>query len=289
MRTFKVAKAGAGLRADAFIAKKMPGFSRSTLKSLFDGMHAKLNGRPVKASQKLSVKDELSIETSSLNSKPQVVELPVIFENDDVIVMNKSSGMLTHSKGAINLEPTVASFVLTKITDKTLTGNRAGIVHRLDRGTSGVIIAAKNSPTLKFLQKQFSQRKVKKSYLAIVEGVPEPETASIDAPIGRNPKRPQSFKVTASGKPAQTDYKVLKQLAVDGRTVSLLELRPKTGRTHQLRVHLAYLGHPILNDSLYGRGEGQIKLHAAELELALPGGARQIFKVSPPKDFEVLA
>jgi 23S rRNA pseudouridine1911/1915/1917 synthase len=159
-------------------------------------------------------------------------------------------------------------------------------VHRLDRATSGVIIAAKSSESLKYLQKQFSQRRTKKTYYAVVEDWPEQDDALIDATLLRNPKKPQTFKVGAGGKPAQTEYKVVKKFEKSGQKYTLLELKPVTGRTHQLRVHLAYIGHPIVGDAVYGKAGGYTYLHAARLEATLPGGERKVFEAPLPKIFK---
>jgi 23S rRNA-/tRNA-specific pseudouridylate synthase len=122
-----------------------------------------------------------------------------------------------------------------------------------------------------------------KSYLAIIEGTLEPEKALIDAPIARNPAKPQTFVVQAAGKPAQTEYETLKHIQKNGKTFSLLKLMPRTGRTHQLRVHLAYLGHPIVGDGVYGRGGPKLLLHAESLELTLPDKSRRTFKADVPE------
>jgi 23S rRNA pseudouridine1911/1915/1917 synthase len=159
-------------------------------------------------------------------------------------------------------------------------------VHRLDRGTSGVIIAAKNNNSLKWLQKQFSQRKVKKQYCAIAEGLFDTKEALIDAPIGRNPLRPQTFKALSSGKPALTQYKVIKELKKDGKNFSELKIAPLTGRTHQIRVHLAYIGHPVVGDNLYGHDSRQLLLHARSLELTLPDKGRRVFSAPLPGPIE---
>lgn len=291
MRQFKTAAKDEGTRVDVFLAAKYPEFTRSSLSGLFDKGLINVNGRPAKRSHSLKAGDELEVDDRLLRTEPPIVELPIIYEDADVVVMDKPAGLLTHSKGALNLEPTVASFLKTKITDSSLTGNRAGIAHRLDRGTSGVIIGAKTEPALKWLQKQFSTRKTKKTYLAVVEGQPEPAEAIIHAPIERNPRRPQTFRVGAGGKPAQTAYKVLSTAEKNGKLYSLLELTPVTGRTHQLRVHLAYIGHPIVGDRIYGRMYARIYvgrplLHAKNLELRLPGGQTKAFTVKEPAEFE---
>lgn len=277
------------MRADVFIAKNYPQFTRATLAKLFDGIHILVNGQPVKHGYRVRVSDKVKVDVSPLKSVPEAVDIPILYQDDDVVVMNKPAGMLTHSKGSLNDEATVASFLATKITDETLTGNRAGIVHRLDRVTSGVIIGAKNSSTQAWLQKQFSSRMVKKTYYAAVEGVPETKIAIIDAPIGRNPKHPQTFMVTPLGRSAQTEYKVLSTIENDGKAISLVELKPTTGRTHQLRVHMAYIGHPIVGDGVYGHQNNHMMLHAHKLELTLPGGHRKVFSAPLADIFKELA
>lgn len=283
----------AGKRVDVFLAENLPDFSRSSLVGLFDKNLVMVNGRAVKPSYKLREKDKLKADISLLTARPGDIKLPVMYEDENVIVIDKPAGVLTHSKGGLNTEATVASFVGPMLNDENLVGNRAGIVHRLDRMTSGVIITAKNAKALKQLQKQFSTRKVKKIYLAIVEGVPSPQEAIIDAPIERNPKRPQTFRVGSGGKPSQTRYKVLKVLnrptprfQKAAKSYSLLELKPETGRTHQLRVHLKYIGHPIVGDRVYGHDGENMYLHAKSLKITLPRGRQMQFEAPEPKIFK---
>jgi 23S rRNA pseudouridine1911/1915/1917 synthase len=205
-----------------------------------------------------------------------------LFEDENCIVINKPAGVLTHALGKHGNEASVASFLRGKVIG--LDGDRAGIVHRLDRATSGVIIGAKNQETLSMLQKQFALRKVKKTYMAVVEGLPDPSEAIIDMPIERNPKAPATFRVGTNGKPSRTHYKVVRS----NQQYSLLELKPETGRTHQLRVHLAKIGHPIVGDPLYGAGAygDQLFLHALSLEITIPGGERKTFTAPLPSVFE---
>jgi 23S rRNA pseudouridine1911/1915/1917 synthase len=221
-----------------------------------------------------------------LNITPEPIKLPVIYEDDDVVVMNKPAGVLTHAKGCINTEATVATFMSGKITDESLTGNRAGIVHRLDRATSGVIICARNSQSQIWLQKQFSQRKTKKTYMAVVEGEPKPREAIIDVPIERNPKKPQTFRAGQGGKPAQTKYRVIETITKGSKSYSLLELIPVTGRTHQIRVHLKYIGHVIVGDWVYGHDGSNMLLHAKSLEITLLNRKRRTFTVPIPPVFK---
>lgn len=286
MRKFKVGVAGVGQRADVFVAGKYPEFARSALARLFDDGLVLINSKPAKAGQNLRLRAQISVDDKLLKTQPEPIDLPVLYEDEDVVVINKPAGVLSHSKGALNTEPTVASFLIGKITDKNLTGNRAGIVHRLDRRTSGVIIGAKSEKALKHLQKQFSTRKTTKIYQAIVEGHPEPPAAIIDAPIERDPKRPQSFRVGAGGKPAQTQYNTLKTFKKGDKYHSLLSLTPVTGRTHQLRIHLAYIGHPIVGDGVYGHDGPVMLLHALSLGVNLPNGQKGDFSAPLPKYFE---
>lgn len=285
MPNFKVKETEAGQRADVFVADKFPKFSRSALHRLFDRQSVKIDGRLAKASHKLHIGEKLFVDDLLLRAVPPAIGIPIIYEDENVVVMDKPAGVLTHSKGALNDEATVASFLKAKITDEKLAGNRAGIVHRLDRPTSGVMIGAKNADTQVFLQKQFAQRRTKKIYLAVIEGQLDPPSAVIDAPILRNPHKPQTFKVGSSGKTAQTEYRTLETFTKGGKTYSLLELKPTTGRTHQLRVHLTYIGHPIVGDHIYGQAGDHMLLHAESLELTLPGGHRKVFKAPRPGYF----
>lgn len=283
MKTFVVDEKFAGSRADLFIADKYPEFTRSSLGGLFDRQLVQIEKKPAKAGHKVKEGEKISVDDRLLKLGVKDIKMPIVYQDDDVIAINKPAGILTHSKGGLNMEPTVASFISSRIADINLNGNRAGIVHRLDRGTSGIIITAKTAEAQKWLQKQFSTRKVKKTYDAVVEGVLEPKSAIIEVPIGRNPKRPQTFRADAGGKAASTTYKVSKTFTKNGQQYSLVELTPKTGRTHQLRVHLAHIKHPIVGDVVYGGSGKEMQLHASELEITLPNGKRMVFKAPMPK------
>ncbi len=281
----KINESAIGLRADVLVTQRYSNFSRSTLLTLFDRQLVTINGKPAKPGQKIRLGDKLSIDDKILKKIPSKIDLPIIYEDKDVLVINKPAGILTHSKGTFNEEPTVASFIRDKI-DQSLTGNRAGIVHRLDRATSGVIICAKNLPTQTWLQKQYSQRKVQKQYLAIVEGKLKTQRAIIDAPIARNPKNPRSFMVNNHGKSAQTEYRVIESFQRAGKAYSVVSLKPVTGRTNQIRVHLKFIGHPIVGDDLYGHPGGNLMLHARQLKITLPGGKNTVFSVPEPQYFK---
>lgn len=289
-KEYEVKQVGKKNRLDVFVAEQYPSFTRSALEALFDQKLVQVNGEPAKASHKVKPGDKVSVDETLLKLEPPAIDLPVIYEDNDAIVINKPAGILTHSKGALNLEGTVASFIKPKLKfPRTVLGNRAGIVHRLDRATSGVIITAKNAEALSKLQKQFSKRKAKKAYIAVVEGVLKPEAAIIDAPVARNPAKPQTFKVTASGKPAITEYRTIKSFKKSGKNYSLLELKPRTGRTHQLRVHMSYIGHPIVGDPVYGHGGDSLLLHAESLEITLPDSQRKIFTAPTPERIKEFA
>jgi 23S rRNA pseudouridine1911/1915/1917 synthase len=286
MKKFRVSQADAGSRLDIYIASQYPQFTRSSLEALFDRGSVQVNGNTAKASAKVRENDDVTLDDELMHAEPPEIDLPVLYEDDNVIVINKPDGVLTHSKGALNLEASVASFIRPRLNDKSLSGNRAGIVHRLDRHTSGIIITAKNEASQKWLQKQFSTRRVKKNYAAIVEGTLDPEKALIDAPIARNPSRPQTFIVSAMGRPAQTEYETLRQIIKNSKHYSLLSLVPRTGRTHQLRVHLAYIHHPIVGDNIYGHAGPKLLLHAKSLELTLPDKTRKVFSAPVPDKIE---
>lgn len=269
-------------RLDNELAERYPETSRSTWQKHIKAGHVKVNG-DVQESPKFEVTENDTIAVDV----PQVADhseesLPIVYIDDNVIVINKPAGVLTHAKGALNDEFTVAEF-FRRYSTYNADSNRPGIVHRLDRDTSGIMIGARNDEAASLLQKQFADRKAKKEYMAIVSGRPAQETALIDLPIGRNPTAPSTFKVDAGGKPAQTVYEVVKS----NDAVSMVQLRPKTGRTHQLRVHMQYLGTPIVGDRVYGGTPAdRLYLHAKSLEVTIPGGERKVFTVDTPTEFD---
>lgn len=273
-------------RLDQYVTEQLGDVSRASAAKLIERGFVAVNGSPqLKAGYRIRQNDIIAVKYDAEEAAaiPEI-ELPIVFEDKHCVVINKPVGLLTHSKGAFNPEATVATWLSARLSG--MTGDRAGIVHRLDRATSGVMICAKTPAALSWLQKQFAQRNVKKTYVAVVKGSLANEQAVIDMPIERNPKKPQTFRVGSNGKPAVTSYKVL----AANDTYSLLELTPATGRTHQLRVHLEHLKHPIFGDTLYG-GESadRLYLHAHKLELTLPNKSRQVFEVPVPPEFQELA
>jgi 23S rRNA pseudouridine1911/1915/1917 synthase len=280
------------MRLDAYLQQRHPNVSRAYLQRLIKSGQVKVNGlRQTKNGAIIKQSDEIVLE-QDFENRPALLatEIPVIYEDSECVIINKPVGILTHSKGAFNHEASVASWLSGRPDfsfEMEDCNERAGIVHRLDRATSGVMICAKNPTALRHLQKQFQDRKAKKTYVARIEGILAPVEAMVDLPIERNPKQPSRFRVGHNGKPAQTTYRSLQEIiGPSGKPDQLVELKPFTGRTHQLRVHLAYLKHPIVGDSFYGgRAAERMFLHAHCLEITLPNKKRDTFTAEIPKIF----
>ncbi len=267
-------------RLDVELAERYPETSRSTWQKYIKAGQVSINGVVITSpKQDITENDQISIVS------PEVLdfsknELPIVYIDDNIIVINKPNGVLSHSKGVLNDEFTVADF-FRRYTTYNLDTNRPGIIHRLDRDTSGVMIGARNQETAVLLQKQFADRKTKKTYYAVLNGIPKLDKANIDLPIARNPSAPSTFRVDSKGKSAITKYEVI----ATSNKYSLVRLQPQTGRTHQLRVHMKYLNTPILGDKVYGKPAERLFLHAQSIEITIPGGNRQTFTVPIPQDF----
>lgn len=267
-------------RLDIELAERFPETSRSTWQKHVKAGHVTVNGAAVESPKMdITAKDTIVVNVPELSDFSKD-ELPIMYMDDNVIVIDKPVGVLSHSKGALNDEFTVAEF-FRRYTTYNLDTNRPGIIHRLDRDTSGVMIGARNPETATLLQKQFADRKTKKTYFAVIDGTLDQDEALIDLPIARNPSAPSTFRVDPKGKTAQTSYTVLR---TDGK-LTLVELRPKTGRTHQLRVHMKYMNTPIHGDRVYGKESDRLYLHAHSLEITIPSGNRQIFTSPMPDEF----
>ncbi len=254
-------------RLDHLLSAQHPEYNRSTLQKFIKQGFVTVDGM-VATKPNQAVLPATKIALNLPASKRELPQIPVIYEDDNVLVLNKPAGLLSMVKGEYCPEPTLEDYGL--------------LVHRLDRDTSGVVILAKNPETQKLLRRQFQDRKAHKTYYAIVEGHPKQSEALIDLPIERNFKQPNTFLVTPNGKASQTYYKVIKQ----NDRYSLLELKPTTGRTHQLRVHLKYLGTPILGDRVYGDEASRLFLHAHSLEITIPEGQRRTFTAPLPPEFD---
>lgn len=278
-----------GQRLDQYVIEHHPRLSRAFAVKLIESGKVLVNGGSEKPGYKTRLTDDIFIDfdESTLDIIPNI-NLPIIYEDADVVVIDKPAGVISHARGRYWDEPSVASFVRSRVTDESdlleqpSEPTRAGIVHRLDRATSGVMICSKNAHSLKVLQKQFGDRSVSKQYVAVVSGHISPDEAIIDIPIERNPKAPSTFRAGSDGKPAQTTYHV----ETHGKEHDFVLLKPHTGRTHQLRVHLAYIKHPIVGDTLYnGQEASRLYLHAKSLEIVLPSGERKIFEAPVPPEF----
>jgi len=278
-------------RLDRYISEILNILSRSQIKAR--NLKAKINGKEVKISRLVKQGDHLEMfweDSPPVDIIPQDIPLEIIYEDEKCVVVNKIQGMVVHP-GAGNRQGTLANALYYRrlnfgggeIKDSV----RPGIVHRLDKETSGIIIAAYDEQTHAFLAQQFKERKVQKNYIAIINGTPKNIKGRIETFIARDPKNRKRFTVSTYGKNAVTFYKVIKSW----QTHSLVLLRPRTGRTHQLRVHLQYIGHPILGDPVYGCGEKQfpdvsLMLHSKSLKITLPGTTEScIFKSVIPDRF----
>lgn len=288
------------MRLDKYLAQQHPDLTRSELQQHIKAGAVTVNGVVVvKPAFDVSVDTDiieftLSTQPDFANEIQDFAAKHVIYQDDNVVVINKPAGLLVHAKGGIDHEFTVADYVRAQFDPAERAehsdNNRLGIVHRLDRATSGVMICARNLATAGMLSRQFAERKAHKTYLAVTECIPAELTAQINLPIGRNLSRPATFRVDGKGKVAITDYQVLR-INEDG--TALLELKPQTGRTHQLRVHLSYIGCPIVGDPIYSHGDsryndGRLMLHAWQLEISIPGAdgnVRRTFIAEPPREF----
>lgn len=256
------------VRLDILMKEIYKSYNRSTLQKFIESGFVAVGGElVVKPNAKVERGAKIDLKVPEV-MKNADLRPEIIYEDENVLVVNKPSGLLSEAKGEYCPERTLADYGL--------------VAHRLDRDTSGVMILAKSEEVQKFLKKQFQDRKVHKTYYAVVPGQLKLEEARIDLPMLRDLKRPTTFRVDANGKEAETFYKVLR---CDGAH-SLVELRPTTGRTHQLRVHMKYLGHPIVGDTVYGGEKAdRLYLHAGLLEITLPGGVRKVFTAELPENF----
>ena len=280
-------------RLDSYIAEELEDLSRTTVKRLIDEEKILVNGKKQKSSYKPEIGDVISIdmpEAREIKLEAQNIPVPVIYEDNDIIVVNKPKGMVVHPANG-NPDGTLVNAILA-MCKNSLSGIggeiRPGIVHRLDKDTSGLLIVAKNDTAHIKMSKQIQDRKVTKKYIALVKGVIAENEATIDLPIARSTKDRKKMGVDPNGKNAITHFKVLKRYD----KYTLLELKIDTGRTHQIRVHMSYIGHPVVGDSVYSNGknefdiEGQM-LHARYLEFKHPITGEELKLEAPiPEYFE---
>ena len=293
MPNYKVQDTDINKRADVFLQEHLPNFSRSLIKQLTLKNQLIFNQKLIKANYKFKTTGQLKFSPKFKQSElNQSIKLKIIYEDDDLVVINKPAGIIVHARSNNWAEVSIASSLRqylswSKLTYPTTKEElRKGIVHRLDKGTSGVLICAKNDQTVNKLQLQFKQRLVQKTYLAITtKGTKLPQQALIDKPIARHLKDHTKFVADLRGRQSQTYFKIRQEYP----GYYLLEIKPQTGRTHQIRVHLSSLNCPIVGDKLYkGVSASRLMLHAHEISFKHPTTDQPVtFKAELPKDFNL--
>ena len=292
MELLKVKEGEENSRIDAYISSKTD-ISRVTVQRLIKEGNVLVNNKEVKASYKTKIDDEISVEEEKpkeIEIKAQNIPIPILYEDNDIIVVNKPKGMVVHPANG-NLDGTLVNAVMAICKD-SLSGIggeiRPGIVHRLDKDTSGVIIVAKNDKAHINLSEQIKNHQVEKTYIALVRGIVKENQATIDMPISRSTKDRKKMAVNKNGKRAVTHFIVLKRFPKDNCT--LLQVKIETGRTHQIRVHMAEIGHPLIGDTVYSSGknpwgiEGQC-LHAKSLKFKHPITEKEMYIEAPLPEY----
>jgi 23S rRNA pseudouridine1911/1915/1917 synthase len=299
--TLQVSESDVDTRLDAYLAAHIDGWSRSRLQRLIDEEDVLVNGHTVKASYKVSANDEIEVELTPpavSNFTPENIPLDIVFEDDDLIVINKPAGLVVHPAAGIQ-SGTLANALAYHFQQLSTRAGaiRPGIVHRLDKDTSGLLVAAKTESSHEHLADQFRAREVFKSYVALVYGVVKQQEGRIEQPIARDPRNRTRMAIVAGGRGALSLYKVRRSYG----SFTLLDVEIKTGRTHQIRVHLSWLKHPVVGDELYAGGRdnnlqdvrlrAQIRklnrqfLHAEQLKFAHPKtGAKMEFVAALPTE-----
>jgi len=281
-----------GERLDRLLSTRVTGVSRSFAQALMKAGDVLVNEQPAKPAYRVRVGDRIEVLLPPAEPpeelEPLYLPIPVLYEDDDVIVFDKPAGLVTHPAPGHEHDTLVNALKAIRPGLRLRASDRPGIVHRLDKDTSGLLVVAKHEAARLSLVQQWQSRSVEKRYLALVHGVVEPEDGTIDAPIGRDPSDRKRMGVGPGGRPAVTHFRVLERF----QRATLLELDLVTGRTHQIRVHLAFIGHPVVGDDLYGRRPFVVPvprqfLHATFLRFELPGTRRQIALQTPlPRDLQ---
>ena len=275
-------------RLDVFLARECPEVSRSQIQRLITEGLVAIGGRTTKASARLEVGDEVRLtipEAKPTDLLAQKIALVIVYQDEDLLVVDKPAGLAVHPAAGRD-SGTLVNAVLAVCPEIRGIGGelRPGIVHRLDRDTSGLMVVAKNEKAYADLSRQIRERSITKGYLALAIGYVDPAEGIIDAPIGRAPHNRKRMAIVEGGREARTGYRVLEK----PKGHSLLEVRPETGRTHQIRVHFASIGHPLAGDSLYGgRAAGLERhfLHADRLGFRLPGSGEYVeFESALPEE-----
>ena len=275
-------------RIDSYLSNKL-NISRSKIQKLIKEDNILVNGEVPKTNYKVKLNDKIEIlekeQEEITDIKPTNIPLDIVYEDDYLMIINKKSGLVTHPAPG-HYDDTLVNAVLYYLNKGPTTNIRPGIVHRLDKDTSGLMIIAKDEKTQELLSDMISKKEVERKYLAIVDGRIIENTATIDAPIGRNPEDRQKMQVNAKGKSAITDIKVLERF----KNNTFIEATLKTGRTHQIRVHLNYIGHTVTNDPIYSKKNstdfGQM-LHSYKIEFTHPITSKLLsYEINPPEEFE---
>ncbi|MBX3085301.1 MAG: RluA family pseudouridine synthase [Anaerolineae bacterium] len=290
-------------RLDKIITMRLANLSRVKVQQLIKEGHVKINDKVGKPAYRLEAGDHIHVDLIdsivapdvSAEALPEAIPLDVIYEDDDLAAINKPAGMVVHPAVG-HTEGTLVNAMLSRWPQVAFVGGegRAGIIHRLDMDTSGVILIAKTEPARLNLMAQFAKRTVQKRYLALVEGQPATQAGTIDAPLDRDPVHRKKMTVIKGGREAVTEFHVLETYNRNNTSYALLECFPKTGRTHQIRVHLAFINHPIVGDTIYGRRKQTIKmprhfLHAESITLTLPSTDQPITLHAPlPADLALV-
>ena len=307
-RVLKVSVPGPGERLDRFLAATLTDLSRSAVQSLIREQRVEVNGRKARASRRLKTGDSVQVELPAPRTtrlEPEALELSVVYEDPDLVVIDKPAGLVVHPGAGVS-RGTLVHALLHRYPEIAAVGGagRPGIVHRLDKDTSGLMVVARSPRAYLALVEALQSRTVKRTYAALVWGDPRSDSGAIDAPLGRDPReRKRMSVVRRGGKPARTRWRVVERFGL----VARLEVNLETGRTHQIRVHMAHLGYPVVGDGTYG---GRVKkmlslreshrslarellvrlprqaLHALELQFSHPISARPLSFTSPwPNDF----
>ena len=272
---FKVDEKNAGIRLDKYLALSLNDKSRSHIQGIIEKGNVLVNGKVKKSNYNIKINDEVNIiipDPEELNLKAEAIPLDILYEDSDLIVVNKKQGMVVHPASGV-YSGTLVNALLSHCDDLSgINGiSRPGIVHRIDKDTSGVIVIAKNDNSHNILARQLKEHSMTRVYYALVEGVLKSDQGTIDAPLGRHPVEKIKISVVKDGKNAVTHYKVIERFKAN----TLVECVLETGRTHQIRVHMAYIGHPLVGDPVYGFKKqrfnlsGQL-LHAKKLGFVHP-------------------
>lgn len=285
------------IRLDRYLAEQDVSLSRSMIQKLLEEDNIVVNGKKEKASYKVKQGDRIEItieQPKEVKLEAEDIPLEVVYEDNDILVVNKQKGLVVHP-GSGNWDGTLVNAIMAHCKD-SLSGIggelRPGIVHRLDKDTSGLLIIAKHDKAHIAMSEQIKNREVKKTYIALIRGTIAENEATIDMPIGRSTKDRKKMAVTKTGKEAITHFKVINRFTTLKGSYTLLEIKIDTGRTHQIRVHMAEIGHPVIGDVVYSNGknefgvEGQC-LHAKRLEFCHPvSGKKMVLEAELPEYFE---